>query len=367
MSVRKAGSTTTTTTGEHATISPFSPYVVAQRSPDQLAAAYDALPMPVVVAWHDGQLTLNTAARRLLTRSSAESLQAHFEELSPRTLAREPLPIEQFPLSRALRGEAITGARLVVRATHEGDGDDAEPSDRTWTIDASPVRAGDDIRGAICVYHDITDRALDEEMGDELLGTAAHDLRTPLTALKACVQLIERGLDRLDATARARTLSLLVGQVDKLSARVDEVLDAARIRRGRVDIAPVDLDVSRELGEILEETRRVPGAPTCDAHIDPGLRAHTDPARLRQVMRGILLDAGDRAARECPVVVRASESAQGVEITIETRPARDSSRARTMRRLARRLVERLGGHAHDALDERGSIRFTLPRALGGAP
>jgi signal transduction histidine kinase len=367
MSVREVRSTPTPTTGEHAAVSPSSPFVVAQRSPEQLAGAYDALPVAVVVAWHDGRLTLNAAARRLLTRASAGSLQAHFAELSVRDLAGKPIGIEQFPLSRALCGESVSNARLVVRAIPDLGSDDLEPSDRTWTVDANPVRSGSEIRGAIAIYRDVTDRVADEEMGDELLGTAAHDLRTPLTALKACVQLIERGLDRLDPTARARTLSLLVGQVDKLSSKVDDVLDAARMRRGRVDMTPVDLDVSRELGEIIVEACKAPGAPACDVHIPPGLQAHTDPARLRQVMRSILLEAGDRTSRERPVVVRAFESAQGIEIVIETKPARESSRSRTMRRLARRLVERLGGSARDALDQRGSIQFTLPRASGGAP
>ena len=347
-------------------ISPISNRFLAARPLDQLVAAYDAMPMPVVIAWRDGPLTLNATARQLLGRSGASSVEAHHADLSPRTPAREPIAFVDLPLARALDGESITGERILVRAGLGLDDNEDQTGERTWLCDANPVRSGGEVCGAICVYHDVTHRALDEEMGDELLGTAAHDLRTPLTALKACVQLIERGLDRLDENARARTLSLLVAQVDKLSAKVDDVLDAARIRRGRVDVAPVDLDVTRALGEILDEARRAPGALTCEARVDAGLRAHTDPARLRQIVRGILLEAGDRSVKGAPVVVRASECPQGVEIVIETKPARESSRARTMRTLARRLVERLGGRAFDTLDERGSIRFTLPRAQGSA-
>ena len=363
MSVREVGSDDTPSTGEHAMVTPISARFLASRSTDQLAAAYEAIPAPVVIAWREGPLTLNAAARQLLGRSSTSSVQAHHSDLTPKTPGREPMTLAELPIARALRGETVAGVRLVVRAGLSLDDDDTA-GDRTWTAEANPIRSGGEICGAICIYRDVTERALDEEMGDELLGTAAHDLRTPLTALKACVQLIERGLDRLDENARARTLSLLVAQVDKLSAKVDDVLDAARIRRGRVDVAPVDLDVTRELGQIIDEARRAPGALACEANIEAGLLAHTDPARLRQVVRGILLEACDRSVKGAPVVVRASESPQGVEIVIETKPARESSRARTMRTLARRLVERLGGRAFDTLDERGSIRFTLPRAHG---
>ncbi|GAC1536030.1 MAG: hypothetical protein NVS3B10_28810 [Polyangiales bacterium] len=297
------------------------------------------------------------------------TVEAHHRALHPRTPAGEPVPLASMPLMRALHGERIVGEKLLVRRPVPRPSDKGvDPKaraggDLSWLVDATPVLGPHGtVIGAVCTYRDVTDRVLDEEMGDELLGTAAHDLRTPLTALKACVQLIERGLERLDGNARARTLALLVGQVDKLSAKIDDVLDASRIRRGRLDLAPVALDVGLELQKILDQLSRLPGAPACELRAPTGgLRAHCDPERLRQAVRGILFDAAAR--QDTPVIVEARRRDEGgAEILFHVRPAADSVRTRAVGRLVRMVLEKLGGSASDA--DGGAIILTLPPPRG---
>ena len=346
-------------TGPHATFAEVSAELVAQTFPERLAAAYEAIPAAIVVAWGGGEALMpNAAARRLLDDARVGTLAAHYEQLRPSGPSGDetPLPLDELPLAQALRGETVVARKLKVLAGAQGDGA------RTFLADASPIVGADGVVvGAVCTYRDITDATLDEEMGDELLGTAAHDLRTPLTALKACVQLIERGFQRLEPAARERTMRLLVSQVDKLSAKIDDVLDAARIRRGRVDVSPIDLDVSSELEKILDEAKASPGCPSCDAEIESGLRAHADPARLRQLLRRILLDGGEQGSDRA-VKVRARASGESVQIEIETRAAATSSRARTARRFAQTIARKLGLPADGVDDSPGVIRMMLPTA-----
>jgi signal transduction histidine kinase len=299
---------------------------------ERLVAAWGALPIGAVVVWAEGAPTLNPAARRLLG-------------------GHESTLVESTAVRRALAGERVEGERVTI-------------DDRVIAIDASPIAGANGTpAGAACTLRDVTDRMLDEEMGDELLGKAAHDLRTPLTALKACVQLVERGLERLEPAARARTLTLLVAQVDKLSGKIDDVLDAARIRRGRVDVEPIDLDVSAELATIAEETAKLPGAPPIDLRVESGLRAHFDPTRLRQIVRGLLLES--RRVDHRAIVLRADRAEnRSVEIIVEVPPALEDRRARTVRRLAIKLTSKLGGEAIEAKDGWIRLRLPAPRSAG---
>ena len=343
------------TTGRHSSMVATASLVLAAASPPLLVEVYEAVPVPLVVAWSDGRLSLNAAARSLLGEAGVDDIDAHLERLDAHDDKTAIAPAD-FPLMRALRGESLRSVRLLVRDPAGSGGQ------LTLLVDAQPIVVADHPQpvGAVCVYRDVTQRALYDEMADDLLGTAAHDLRTPLTALKACVQLIQRGMTKLDAAARERTLSLLVSQVDKLSTRIDDVLDAARIRRGRVDVAPVDVDVTAELARIVAETTKLPGAPRCDADIAAGLRAHVDPARLQQAIRGLLLDAaGTSLAPGAVVKLRAIPLGEGVEIIVEPPIGQTSTRSRTARRLARTLVERLGGVAEGGVAT-GAIRMTLP-------
>lgn len=66
-----------------------------------------------------------------------------------------PLDVESVPTARALRGESVRNAQCVVR---QMDGAEA-----AWEISSTPLRIGDEIVGAVTVWHDITERKKAEE------------------------------------------------------------------------------------------------------------------------------------------------------------------------------------------------------------
>lgn len=320
-----------------------------------MAAVFDAVPTPTIVAFRDEpELILNPAARTLLGLGECERLRSVAELDSHVQVAQQDgQSFVPPPLTRALDGETLTA--LPVRARFQ------EGKERSWSIDAAPVRDGDAIIGAVLSIRDVTERALDEEMGDELLGRAAHDLRTPLTALKASAQLVGRGFDRLDEAARARTLNLLLAQVDKLASRIDDVVDAARIRRGRYDLNPENLDLAVVLPEIARELMATPGLPPIEVSVPVGLCARGDRARLRQILARLTLDASARGSGT-KLLIEAQQTGEGVTITIDavggTAPPPNDARTRTAKRFAFAVLERLGGTA--AEDRANRLQLTLP-------
>src|SRR4029077_20099212 len=62
---------------------------------------------------------------------------------------------------------------------------------------------------------------------DILLASVSHDLRTPLTAIRALAQDIAAD----ESTARARA-EIIVGQADRLGKMVADVLDLSRLKAG---------------------------------------------------------------------------------------------------------------------------------------
>lgn len=240
--------------------------LVAGTFPDREAMIFDALPQATVVAYRDDEsLQLNPAARALLGLSAEERL---------RSIADFHAFLQgKTSLEKAYEGERTEPETIEVRI----DG-----VSRTLNVETAPLFSHGRLAGAVATLRDVTDRALDDEMGDDLLGRAAHDLRTPLTALKASAQLVGRGFERLDPAARTRTLALLLGQIDKLSSRIDDVLDAARIRRGRFDLEPEQLDVATELRQIVADLGTLPGSPPIQLDAQDDLVAKVDRARDRK-------------------------------------------------------------------------------------
>ncbi len=75
----------------------------------------------------------------------------------------------------------------------------------------------------------------------QLVADASHELRTPLTSLRTNLELLERGQPS-DPSERQQVLMDLVGQMERLSTLVSDLIDLARDERVQLVIEEVSLD-----------------------------------------------------------------------------------------------------------------------------
>lgn len=87
--------------------------------------------------------------------------------------------------------------------------------------------------------HEPQSVALTAAVFDEFLDNAGHELRTPITALKGQIQLMQRRWMQADVDARDReTLGRMLYQVERLNYHLQVFLDAAHITKGNLDLMP---------------------------------------------------------------------------------------------------------------------------------
>jgi signal transduction histidine kinase len=131
---------------------------------------------------------------------------------------------------------------------------------------------------------------------DELLSTAAHELRTPITTLG----LQTDGLLNLAARSGVgaddrlpRRLASIRHQVTRLDQMVEQLLDVSRIMDGRLELRPelVDLhDLAVDAIELLREPALRAGSPVT-LRARPGVVGNWDRFRVGQVITNLVGNA----------------------------------------------------------------------------
>src|SRR5690349_8871407 len=151
---------------------------------------------------------------------------------------------------------------------------------------------------------------------DEFLSIAAHELRTPLSALQLQLQgLLERP-DGVDPRIRAK-LERACRSGDRLVTLVDALLDVSRITSGSLSLNPSRFDLAAAVQDVVERFREhaVRAASTVTIRTEAGLEGRWDRLRIEQVVTNILTNALKYAAGT-PVEIVLTGTEQDVTLTM---------------------------------------------------
>lgn len=141
----------------------------------------------------------------------------------------------------------------------------------------------------------------------DFVSGVSHELRTPLTQIRLFAELLHTGALRSD-TERARAARVMDQEARRLTYLVENVLAFSRQERQHEHITREWIDVSAEIGDLLEFFAPVARARDVDVvmQVPAGVVAEVD----RDALRRILLNLLDNAVKYGPPGQRVSVAAQ---------------------------------------------------------
>ncbi|MBE2197824.1 MAG: HAMP domain-containing histidine kinase [Anaerolinea sp.] len=133
-----------------------------------------------------------------------------------------------------------------------------------------------------------------DQMKTLFLSMAAHDLRTPLTAIMGYAELLQQSDARISVERRHGYLSVIRAQADRINRLVDDILNVDQIERGLLRLDWTEGDVNalvREIADILSFLM-AGQRQTLQLNLAEGaIMVRMDVQRMQQVLYNLLSNA----------------------------------------------------------------------------
>ncbi len=274
----------------------------AAPTPATRPGAYDDLPDAVIVT--DGNACVaevNTAAQRLLGESSRALLRRQVTDVLP---LRDPAGRDWWECQQPYRGLSTT-TRLPERLLILGPGRQAG---REVYLTARLVRGLDGaVSRLVLSLRDAAARQRHNKQRADLVSTAAHELRSPLTTIKGFTATLLGRWERFTDEQKLFMLRTVNADADRVTRLITELLDVSRIEAGRLELQRRPVDVPA-LAEQVFIALGAAGEPVDRFALEvtgPLPEVWADPDKLLQVLINLCDNALRHGAGQVTVSVTA--------------------------------------------------------------
>jgi two-component system CheB/CheR fusion protein len=168
---------------------------------------------------------------------------------------------------------------------------------------------GQTFSGFIGTCIDITERINLEKQKDDFMSIASHELKTPVTSIKAYTQILQEKFIKLEDENTASMLGRVDKQVDKLTQLINTLLDVARIQSGQMEYEYETVDINPFIRNIAEENQRIFPSHKIELHLTDEDTIVTDKLRITQVLNNLISNAVKYSPDANKIIIRTKNDA----------------------------------------------------------
>jgi signal transduction histidine kinase/DNA-binding response OmpR family regulator len=272
-----------------------------------LQSILDSMSDGVIVADETGRIIVfNPAAAHLLRVAAGDTLTRDWtlrHGVYLRDMVTE-YPNDDFPLRRAVRGEAVRGDLMFVLG-------DQGPGQGIWlSVDATPLTGEDGVvHNGVAIFRNITASKRAEEAllkakdaaeaanrsKSQFLANMSHELRTPLNAIIGYSEILQDYAHDSGDHEPIADLQKIHTAGRHLQSLIDHILDLSKIEAGKMELVLETFDVAQLVTEVTATVQ------TVVERNGNGLRVscsgdlgymRADMTKVRQVLFNLLSNAG---------------------------------------------------------------------------
>ncbi|EOR95598.1 Chemotaxis protein methyltransferase CheR [Arcticibacter svalbardensis MN12-7] len=163
----------------------------------------------------------------------------------------------------------------------------------------------------------IDDEAVAELMKkkDDFMSIASHELKTPITTLKAALQLLERIKDKPSSPMFPMLIEQANKSLVKVGVLIEDLLDVSKLKQGQLHLNKTHVKLSKIVDECCNHVR-IAGDYTIKTTGDLNLEAFVDAERINQVVVNFVNNAVKYAPASKEIGVFIEKLEQTVKVSV---------------------------------------------------
>ncbi|MBS7563239.1 PAS domain-containing protein [Mucilaginibacter sp. Bleaf8] len=262
-------------------------YQLMQENEQRLQHILDTMAEGVVMTNNDGKVVYaNRMARKIMGYSDEEIKARTYNDSKwqNQRISGEPLPYDEHPVAITLATKKPVYDEEI--AIHPPNGERFYVS-----ISAAPqFDAAGQLTGCIATFTDVTNRVKLMQQKDDFISVASHELKTPITSLKASLQLMDKMKDHPSKEMLPKLIMQSRKSIQRVSTLIDDLLNVSRFQQAEVNLNKTTFVLSQLLNTICNPISII-GKQKVKITGDLNLKVHADEHRIDQVVTNLVNNA----------------------------------------------------------------------------
>jgi PAS domain S-box-containing protein len=167
------------------------------------------------------------------------------------------------------------------------------------------------------IVMDITEQKQNELKRSKFIGMVSHELKTPLTALKAYIQMLGSWAKQQKDSFSINALSKVDKQVRKMLNMINSLLNLSGAEVGKIHINKQPFNLDELIEEVIEETLFVTQSHTITMVPCDNILVDADRDKIEQVLINLISNAAKYSDNEAPIEIGCAVKEKMVEVGIK--------------------------------------------------
>jgi len=164
---------------------------------------------------------------------------------------------------------------------------------------------------------DITESKRDEIRKNDFIAMASHELKTPLTSLKAYIQMLSKKLAAFDDDFVRNALEKANYQVNKMTDLIHGFLDLSKLESGKLQLKKELFDMNKLIEDTIEETNLTMPGNNIKFHPGESIAVNADRDKICQVISNFLSNAIKYSNKGSEIIVGSKKSNDNVVVSVK--------------------------------------------------